>query len=158
PRSIGRRVSSDGTSTRSSMARIIPPPRTLSSKPGEKCLAISVPRSFLLFFPTKTCAESAEPWHRSPTPFSCQRFAANAQPTQLSWQKFCLPMLHHSPTPLAHQLVMRSIKHARNDGEFLSPAHCISPAKPSLTCKANRLPSKNARSNSSVAALYERRN
>src|SRR5207249_11351996 len=55
------------------------------------------------------------------------------------------------------RLVKRSIKHARTHGEFLLLAHCISPVKSSLICKANRPRSKNARNDSSVAALYERR-
>src|SRR5438128_474579 len=146
PRSIGRRVFNGGTTAQSSMARTIQPPPAFSPRHGAKSLAISPRRSFLPFFPTKICGESAKRSRRSASLFSCQEFTANAQHRPKISREPSRPLLHYSLTPSRDRLVTRWSSRAPNRNLFSSQAHCISPEKRSPTCAANPQLSKNARS------------
>jgi len=99
PRSIGRRVFNGGTNAQLSMARTIQPPLAFSPRHGAKSLAISPRRSFLPFFPTKICAASAKRSPRSAITSSCRKSAVSALLRRTIWQRYCLPLLHPSPTP-----------------------------------------------------------
>ena len=99
PRSIGRRVFNGGTNAQLSMARTIQPPPAFSPTPGAKFLVISARRLFLQFFPTKICAASAKRSPRSAITYSCRKSAVSALLRRMSWQRYCLPLLHYSPTP-----------------------------------------------------------
>src|SRR6266853_1616043 len=148
PRSIGQRVFSGGTNAQLSMARTIQPPPAFSPRHGAKSLAISPRRSFLPLFPTKICAASAKRSPRSAITSSCPKSAVSALLRRTSWQRYCLPLLHYSPTPSRDRLVTRWSSRAPNRNLFSSQAHCISPEKPSQICAANLPPSKNARNRS----------